>query len=59
MESRKMVLMNLFPWKEWRLRYREWTCGHIGRRREWANGESSIDICTLLLLLLLSRFSRV
>ena len=28
MESRKMVLMNLFAGKEWRHRCREWTCGH-------------------------------
>ena len=28
MKSRKMVLMNLFSGKEWRCRYREWTCGH-------------------------------
>ena len=35
MESRKMVLINLFAGKEWRLRYREWTCEHSGERREW------------------------
>ena len=45
MESRKIVLMNQFAWKEWRPRCREWTCGHSrGRRLE----ESSIDIYTLL-----------
>ena len=27
MESRKMVLMNLFAGEEWRCRHREWTCG--------------------------------
>ena len=31
---RKMVLMNLLEGKEWRCRYKEWTCGH-NRRREW------------------------
>ena len=35
MESRKMVLMNLFIGKEWRHRCGEWTCVHSGRRREW------------------------
>ena len=33
MESRKMVLMNLFAGKEWRLRSRKWTSGHSRRRR--------------------------
>ena len=28
MKSRKTVLMNLFAGREWRCRYREWTCGH-------------------------------
>ena len=28
MESRKMVLMNLFEGNEWRHRCREWICGH-------------------------------
>ena len=35
MESRKMVLMNLFTGKEWRRRCREWTCEHSGARRGW------------------------
>ena len=35
MESRKMVLMNLFAEKEWRCRYREQSCRHSGRRKEW------------------------
>ena len=35
METTEMVLMNLDPGKEWRLRYREWTCGHHGGRRAW------------------------
>ena len=34
MESRKMVLMNLFVGQEWRGRYREWTYGHIRARKE-------------------------
>ena len=29
-----MVLLNLFAGMEWRLRYREWTCGHRKGRRE-------------------------
>ena len=36
MESRKMVLMNLFSGQQWRYRHREQTCGHSGGRREWA-----------------------
>ena len=44
----KVVLMNLFAGKEWRRRYREQTCGHSGQRREWEDGESSINIYTLL-----------
>ena len=31
MESRKMVLMNLFAWQQWRNRHREQTYGHSGR----------------------------
>ena len=34
MESRKMVLMNLFAKKEWRHRCREQTYGCSGERRE-------------------------
>ena len=30
MESRKMVLMNLFAGQQWRWRYKEQTCGHSG-----------------------------
>ena len=33
MESRKMVLMNLFAGQEWRCRCREWTCRHSGGKR--------------------------
>ena len=35
MESRKIVLMNLFTEKKQRCRQREWTRGHIEGRREW------------------------
>ena len=34
MESRKIVLMNLFAGKEWRHRCREWTCRYNGGRRQ-------------------------
>ena len=27
--------MKLFAWKEWRDRYREWTCEHREGRRGW------------------------
>jgi len=30
MESRKMILINLFAGKEWRTRSRGWTCGLAG-----------------------------
>lgn len=42
----KMVPMDLFARQEQRCRWRECTCGHSGRRREWINWESSADICT-------------
>ena len=33
MESRKIILMNLFTGKEWRCRHRKQTCGHrVGKR---------------------------
>ena len=35
MESRKMVLMNLFSGQEERLRHREQTNGYSGHRRGW------------------------
>lgn len=35
MESRKMILMDLFARKEWPQRCREWACGHSGGWREW------------------------
>lgn len=31
----KVVLMNLFVGKKWKHRYKEWTCGLSGGRREW------------------------
>ena len=37
MESRKMVLMKLFAWQQWRYRHREQTYRHgeVGGRRVW------------------------
>ena len=35
MESRKMVLMNLFAGQQWKCKQREQTCGHSGGRRGW------------------------
>ena len=41
MESRKIVLMNLFAGQQWRCRHREQTYGHGGRGGEGGtNGES-------------------
>ena len=37
MESRKMVLLNLFAGQQWRHKYREQTYGYGG---EWEEGES-------------------
>ena len=34
METRKLAVMNLFAGKKWKLKCREWTCGHSGERRE-------------------------
>ena len=47
MESRKMLLMNLFSGKEWRLKCTELTCGYSGEEEKGMNGESSIGIYTL------------
>ena len=47
MESRKMVLMNLFAGKEWRLRCRERTVDTVGEGEGEANGESSINLYTV------------
>ena len=35
MESRQMVLMNMFAGQEYRHRCRKWACGHSGERRGW------------------------
>ena len=44
MESRKMVLMNLFARQQWRNRHREQTYGHGERRREdEIYGESNME----------------
>ena len=42
-----MVLMNLFEWKEWRCRCREWIYGHIWGGESGTNREGSINIYTL------------
>ena len=42
MESRKMVLMNLYAGKEQRHRHREQTCGQRGGRRGWSHQDSDI-----------------
>ena len=47
MESRKVVLLNLFAGKEWRCRCRELTYGHGEGRRGGMNGQSNINMCTL------------
>ena len=47
MESKNMVLMNLFAGKDWRSRCREWTCKYRRRNENGMNGESSINVCTL------------
>ena len=47
MESRKMVLMNLCAWQQWRPRRREQTYGHGAEEGEGGtNGESSIETYT-------------
>ena len=46
MESRKMVLMNLFGGQQWRHRCREQTCEH-GEGESGTNGESSIETYVL------------
>ena len=54
MESRKIVLMNLFPGQQWRCRHREQTYGHrLGRAEEGEgemNRESSMEADTLTYL---------
>ena len=52
MESRKMVLMNLFAGQQWRHRGREQTGGHGGGRKRWGklreyHGNIYVTICRL------------
>ena len=52
MESRKMVLMNLFAGQQWRNRHREQTYGHRerggeGEMYEKSNMETYITICKI------------
>ena len=47
MESRKMVLMNLFAGQQWRCRHGEQTCRHRGEAEGETNGERSMEIYKL------------
>ena len=52
MESRKMVLMNLFTGQQWRNRHRKQTCGHGEKGGEGemygkSNKETYITICKI------------
>ena len=48
MESRKMVLMNLFAGQKKRCRHRKWTCGHmVGKERVGRIERVITDIHTL------------
>ena len=52
MESRKMVVKNLFTGQQWRNRHREQTCGHgerggEGERYGKSNTETYITICKI------------
>ena len=47
MESRKMVLMNLFAEQQWRCRHREQTCGHKREGDGGTNGECRMETYTL------------
>ena len=52
MESRKMVLKNLFTGQQWRNRHREQTYGHVerggeGELYEKSNMETYITICKI------------
>ena len=45
-ESRKMVLMNLFAGQQWRCRHREQTCDTVGEGKRWKNWKSNTEkIC--------------
>ena len=46
-ESRKMILMNLFVGKGWRHQYRGRTCGYSQEGEGGTNGENSIDFSLL------------
>ena len=43
MESRKIVLMNLFAGQQWRCRHREKTCGHSRGRKGWDKLRESME----------------
>ena len=44
MESRKLILMNLFAGQQWRCRHREQTCGQgLGEGEGGTTGESSME----------------
>ena len=47
MESRKMILMNLFAGQQWKCRHREWTWRHSGGGEDGINRESSMETCAL------------
>ena len=52
LESRKMVLMNLFAWQQRRHGRRAQTCGHSRGRRGWDelreyHGSTYITICEI------------
>ena len=52
MESRKIVVVNLFAGQQWSCRHREQTCGHGEGRREWDelreyHGNIHITICKI------------
>ena len=45
MESRKMVLMNLFARQQWRHRHREHTCDTVGEGEGGMNWEGNTETC--------------
>ena len=48
MESRKMVLMNIFVGQRWRHRHGEQTCGHGGKGDSGTNREGSLETYVIL-----------
>ena len=44
METRKIILNNLFSGKECRYICRKWLVDTVGEREGWTNGEVSMDI---------------